>query len=138
MPTWSIGLTDPIGQGWYEGQLRLGVEVHILRTDRPLVTESVAVTPKMTYVFTHGGHWRPFIDGGGGPIWTELGGKIPEQPGWFNFLVFGGGGVSYAVTPRLSLVLGGRFAHISNAGTRPTNRGVNYGLPYVGLSWVLF
>lgn len=138
MPSWSIALTDPIGEGWYKGQLRLGVELVALQSTEPVATASLGITPKMTYSFTGLGRLRPYLEGSGGPMWTDLGGRVPEQPGWFNFVVMGGGGLSYFLTPHVSIQVGGRFYHISNAGTRPTNRGLNFALPYVGLSWYLF
>ncbi len=138
MPSWSMTLTDSIGSGWYAGQLRLGVELVALRTHEPVHSGSIGVTPKMTYALTSLGPWRPFVEGGGGPLWSELGGRVPEQPAAFNFVVMGGGGLSYFLTSQLALNLGGRFYHISNGGTRSTNRGLNFGFPYVGFSWFLF
>ena len=138
MPSWSLTLTDPIGSGWSEGQLRLGAEFILARTDEPEHAWTVGITPKVSYTFTALGRVRPFLEGGGGPLWTELGGEVPEQPGAFNFIVMGGGGLSYLLSPRLAINVGGRFYHISNGGTRPTNRGLNFGFPYVGFSWYLF
>lgn len=138
MPSWSITLTDPIGTGWYEGQLRLGVELVVLRTHEPVTTGSVGVTPKMSYTFTALGRLRPYVEGGGGPLWTELAGRVPEQPSGVNFLVMGGGGVAYFLTPQLAVNVGGRFYHISNGGLRDTNRGLNFGVPYLGISWFMF
>lgn len=138
VPSWSIALTDPIGHGWYEGQIRLGVELVALQTTEPVATASLGIAPKMSYSFTGLGRFRPYVEGGGGPMWTDLGGRVPEQPGWFNFVVQGGGGFAYFVTPNLAINAGGRFYHISNGGTRPTNRGLNFGMPYLGFSWFLF
>ncbi|GKS60347.1 lipid A 3-O-deacylase [Nitrospira sp.] len=138
LPSWSITLTDSVGTGWYEGQFRLGAELVLLYTYEPVTSGSVGLTPKLAYTFTALGRWRPFLEGGGGPVWTELGGQVPEQPAAFNFIVMGGGGLSYLVSPQLALTIGGRFYHISNGGTRSTNRGLNFGFPYLGFSWYLF
>jgi len=59
----------------------------------------IGLTPKMTYTSTAFGRVHPFIEGGGGPMWTDLGGRIPEQPEQFNFLVWGGAGCAYDLTP---------------------------------------
>lgn len=138
LPSWSIALTAPVGTGWYEGQFRLGAELVLLYAYEPVTSGSIGLTPKMAYTFTALRRWRPFLEGGGGPVWTELGGQVPEQPAAFNFIVMGGGGLSYLVSPQLALTVGGRFYHISNAGTRSTNRGLNFWYPYLGFSWFLF
>jgi hypothetical protein len=71
-------------------------------------------------------------------MWTNFDGRISEQGSDFNFLVWGGTGVSWALTLRLSMNAGLRFSHISNAGTDSPNGGVNYLLPFVGISAKLF
>ena len=68
-------------------------------------------------------------------MWTDLGGRVPEQPGQFNFLVWGGAGVSYHMTATWALTVGYRVMHISNGGTRSPNSGLNVGLPFIGLSY---
>lgn len=138
VPSWSMTLTDPIGSGWYQGQLSLGAELVFLRTSDPMGTTNLAFTPRMAYAFTALKRFHPYLEGSGGPMWAELGGRIPEQPSEFNFLVMAGGGVAWFLGPNWSINLGGRFYHMSNGGTRSTNRGVNFGFPYLGFSWYLF
>lgn len=135
MPSWSVTLTEPVGAGWYQGQLALGAEVIAFHTAEPLTAYGVGFTPKLVYTSTAFGRVRPFIEGGGGPMWTDLGGRVPEQPGQFNFLVWGGAGCSYEMTRHWALNAGYRIMHISNAGTRDPNSGLNVGLPFIGLSY---
>ena len=135
MPSWSVTLTEPVGAGWYQGQLALGAEVIAFHTAEPLTAYGVGFTPKLVYTSTAFGRVRPFIEGGGGPMWTDLGGRVPEQPGQFNFLVWGGAGCSYQMTRHWALNAGYRIMHISNAGTRDPNSGLNVGLPFIGLSY---
>ena len=66
---------------------------------------------------------------------TGLGGRVPEQPGQFNFVVWGGAGCAWRLTPQWALNVGYRFVHLSNAGPRNPNSGLNFGLPLVGLSY---
>lgn len=99
MPSWMVTLTEPIGSGWYQGQLALGAEMIAFRTSEPITAYGAGFTPKLVYTSTAFGRVRPFIEGGGGPVWTDLGGRIPEQPGQFNFLVWGGVGGAYYFTP---------------------------------------
>jgi hypothetical protein len=138
VPSWTITFTEPFGSGWYEGQLALGAELPAFRTDEPTTGYGVGMTPKLVYTATYFGRLRPYIEGGGGVIWTDLGGQVPEQPGQFNFLVWAGAGCSYFVTPQWAINVGFRFNHISNAGTSSQNSGLNYGLPFIGLSYALF
>ncbi len=138
MPSWMVTLTEPIGSSWYQGQLALGAELVAFHTRDPITAYGIGLTPKMVYTSTAFGRVRPFIEGGGGPVWTDLGGRIPEQPGQFNFLVWGGAGGAYYFTPNWAVQAGYRVMHISNAGTRSPNSGLNFGLPFIGLTYQRF
>lgn len=138
MPSWSITVTDPIGSNWYRGHVSIGAELLAFGTYEPLTSYGVGITPKLQYAFVGIDRLRPYIDGGGGPLWTDLGGQVPEQPGQFNFVLWGGAGAAWVLTPQWALNVGYRFVHISNGGTRTPNSGLNFGLPFIGLSYSLF
>ncbi|MDH5626353.1 MAG: acyloxyacyl hydrolase [Nitrospira sp.] len=138
MPSWSMTLTDPIGAGWYQGQLAIGAELLAFGTYEPITAYGVAVTPKLVYTFTTLNWLRPYVEGGGGPMLTDLGGRVPEQPGQFNFVVWGGAGCSWSLTSTWAVQAGYRFVHISNAGTRSPNSGLNFGMPFIGFSYSLY
>jgi hypothetical protein len=93
-PSWQIVLTDPIGNGWWRGSIALGVEAAFLGIAEPTSAYGVGVTPKVVYTFTSFGRLKPYVEGGGGPIWTNFDGRIPEQGSDFNFLVWGGAGAN--------------------------------------------
>lgn len=135
MPSWAIVLTDPIGQSWYAGQILLGAEVVYIQFQRPELTHGVGFTPKIKYLFEGFHSIRPYVEFAGGPFYTDLAGRIPEESARFNFIVTAGGGLSWFVTPRLALNAGYRFHHISNAGTRFPNLGLNSSLPFGGFSF---
>ena len=135
MPSWMITLTEPIGAGWYQGQVALGAELIAIHTYEPITAFGAGFTPKLVYTSTTFGQVGPFVEAGGGPMWTDLGGRVPEQPGQFNFLVWAGAGASYHMTPTWALTAGYRLMHISNGGTRSPNSGLNFGLPFIGLSY---
>jgi lipid A 3-O-deacylase len=137
-PSWQIVLTDPTGNGWWRGSIALGVEAAFLGIAEPTSAYGVGVTPKVVYTFTSFGRLKPYVEGGGGPIWTNFDGRIPEQGSDFNFLVWGGAGANYDLTARWALNAGLRFSHISNADTESPNGGLNYLLPFVGVSAKLF
>ena len=138
MPSWLMTITDPIGSIWYRGQVSLGAELLAFTTSEPLTGYGVGITPKLQYTFVGLERLRPYIDGGGGPLWTDLGGRVPEQPGQFNFVVWGGAGCAWLLTPHWAINVGYRFDHISNGGTRSPNSGLNFGLPFAGLSYSIF
>jgi hypothetical protein len=135
MPSWMMTLTDPVGGGWYRGQVSLGAEMLYLEFQEPLVTHGIGFTPRIKYTFVALGRIRPYIEFAGGPFWTDLGGQIPEEANEFNFALTGGVGVSWFFTPRLAFNIGYRFHHISNAGTAFPNLGLNASLPFGGFSF---
>lgn len=137
-PSWQIALTNPIGEGWWGGSVALGVEAAFLGITEPTSAYGIGFTPKLIYTFTSFGRLKPYLEGGGGPLWTNFDGRIPEQGSDFNFLVWGGAGASYELTVRWALNAGFRLSHISNAGTAVPNAGVNYLLPFVGVTSKLF
>lgn len=137
-PSWQIALTDPIGSGWWSGSIALGAELAGLGITQPTGAYGIGFTPKLIYTLTSFGRLKLYLEAGGGPIWTNFDGRIPEQGSDFNFLVWGGMGAIYDLTAHLALNAGFRLSHISNAGTDVPNAGVNYLLPFVGVSAKLF
>jgi hypothetical protein len=137
-PSWHIALTDPIGNEWWGGSIALGVEAALLGIAEPTSAYGIGFTPKLIYTFTSFGRLKPYVEGGGGPLWTNFDGRIPEQGSNFNFLVWGGTGATYDLTAQWALNAGVRFSHISNGGTDSPNGGLNYLLPFIGVSTKLF
>lgn len=135
MPSWMMTLTDPVGNGWYRGQVSLGAEMVYVEFQEPLLTHGVGFTPRIKYTFVALGRIRPYVEFAGGPFWTDLGGRVREEATEFNFMLTGGVGVSWFFTPRLALNVGYRFNHISNAGTAYPNLGLNASLPFGGFSF---
>ena len=134
MPSWGMVLNDPAGDGWYRGQVILGVEIVYIEFLKPTISHGVGFTPRIKYSFVALDRLRPYGEFGGGPFWTDLSGRIPEQSSRLNFIVTAGFGISWFVTTQLALNAGYRFHHISNGGTRMPNRGLNSSLPFAGFS----
>jgi hypothetical protein len=137
-PSWQIALTDPVGDGWWRGSVSLGIEAAFLGIAEPTSVYGIGITPKMVYTLTSFGLLKPYLEGGAGPLWTNFNNRIPEQGTDFNFLVWGGAGATYDLTVRWALNAGVRFSHISNADSGSPNRGLNYLLPFVGVSAKVF
>jgi hypothetical protein len=135
MPSWMMTLTNPITDGWYRGQVSIGAEMVYLQFREPILTHGIGFTPKIKYTFVALDRIRPYVEFAGGPFWTDLGGRIPEQANEVNFVVTGGVGVSWFITPQVALYAGYRFHHISNAGTQYPNLGLNASLPFGGFSF---
>ena len=135
MPSWMITITDPLGSSWYRGQVSIGAEMVYIQFQEPILTHGVGFTPKIKYSFVAGDRIRPYAEFAGGPFWSDLTGKIPEESGQFNFILSAGFGVSYFLTDQAALNIGYRFQHISNAGTSYPNIGLNASLPLVGFSF---
>ena len=135
MPSWMMTLTDPVGDGWNRGQVSIGAEVVYIQFQEPILTHGIGFTPKIKYTFVALDQIRPYVEFAGGPFWTDLGGKIPEESSRFNFVLTAGFGLSWFITPQTSLNVGYRFHHISNAGTRYPNLGLNASLPFGGFSF---
>ena len=135
MPSWMMTLSDPIGDKWYRGQVSLGAEMVYIQFQEPFLTHGIGFTPKIKYTFAALNRIRPYAEFAGGPFWTDLAGKIPEESSQFNFVLSAGFGVSYFLTDRAALNVGYRFQHISNGGTQYPNIGLNASLPYGGFSF---
>jgi len=135
MPSWAMVLTDPVGPRWIRGQLMLGAEIVYIQFQEPELTHGVGFTPKIKWMFEGTGWLRPYVEFAGGPFYTDLAGKIPEESSRFNFILTAGGGLSWFFTSQFSFNVGYRFHHISNAGTRYPNLGLNSSLPFGGFSF---
>ena len=135
MPSWMMTLSDPIGNSWYQGQVSVGAEMVYIQFQEPFVTHGVGFAPKIKYTFVALDRVRPYAEFAGGPFWTDLAGKIPEESSRFNFVLMAGFGVSYFLTDQAALNVGYLFNHISNGGTRYPNLGLNSSLPYGGFSF---
>lgn len=135
MPSWMITLTDPIGDGWYRGQVSIGAEVVYVQFQEPVLTHGVGFTPKIKYTFVADNRIRPYVEFAGGPFWTDLGNKIPEESSELNFILTAGVGISFFITSQASINVGYRFQHFSNAGTSYPNLGINSSLPFGGFSY---
>lgn len=135
MPSWMMTVTDPMGDSWHRGQISLGAEVVYIQFQEPFRTHGMGFTPKIKYTMVTHDRIRPYAEFAGGPFWTDLAGKIPEESSRFNFILTAGFGCSFFLTPQTSFNVGYRFHHISNAGTRYPNLGLNSSLPFGGFSF---
>jgi opacity protein-like surface antigen len=83
----------------------------------------VGLTPHLRYNFATGTRWVPFIDAGAGVAGTGING--PDLATTVEFDLQGGAGVQYFVASNVSISLEARYLHISNAGIKEPNLGLN-------------
>jgi hypothetical protein len=79
--------------------------------------------------------WSPYYTLTGGMVWTSL--DVPEVDRVWNFQVVWGAGVKRITRRGPGLMFEFRNHHISNAGTRGENLGVNAAMVIAGVHWVL-
>ena len=109
-----LRLEGLVGSFWDYGN---GIEVGIIPALRLYVGKS----------------FQPYIEGGIGPTYNGL--DIQELGTGFNFLSFGGAGLRYHLGSGMSVELGYRLRHISNAGLDDRNSGVTSNQVQFGLAW---
>ncbi len=135
MPRLGVVLTDPLGTGWWQGNVEFLVQPVFARFTQPFAAEAAGGSFLLKYNFLSFGRWVPFWDVGAGMIWTNLAPRIPEQSTQFEFVIETGPGVHYFVTDRITWTMGVRLHHISNSNLGDRNTGINGVLPYVGISF---
>ncbi len=135
LPRIGMVLTDPLGSGWYQGNVELLVEPVYARFTKPFAADGAGGSFVVKYNFLSFGRWMPFWDAGAGIFWTNLAPRISEQSTQFEFGLETGPGVQYFVTDRITWTMGVRLHHISNANLGERNTGINGVLPYVGVSF---
>ncbi len=137
LPRLGFVVTDPLGAGWWRGNVEVLVEPLLARFTQPFAAEAAGGSFVLKYNFLSFGRWMPFWDAGAGMIWTNLAPRIPEQSTQFEFVLETGPGVHYFMTDTVTFTMGVRLHHISNGGLGDRNTGINAVLPYVGISMFL-
>ena len=134
LPRLGFVVTDPLGAGWWRGNVEVLAEPLFARFTQPFAAEAAGGSLVIKYNFLSFGRWMPFWDAGAGMIWTNLAPRIPEESTQFEFVLETGPGVHYFMTDTVTLTMGVRLHHISNGGLGDRNTGINAVLPYVGVS----
>lgn len=71
-----------------------------------------------------------YLEAGTGPMWAEK--RVPAATSRFNFHTVAGAGLVLYPQNRVSMVVGYRFGHMSNAGYAPRNPGLNVSSLVIG------
>ncbi len=67
--------------------------------------------------------FQPYVKFGSAPSYISL--SMPSQANGFNFISSGGGGFHYSINKNTATTLEYRYRHLSNAGMREPNSGLN-------------
>ncbi len=126
--------TDVLGDShWYRGNWELLADLFGGYQYRAEGAYFVGVGPHLRYNFAAGHRWTPFIDFGAGVSATDI--REPDLSTTFEFNLQGGIGTHYYICEDLALTAQWRFIHLSNAGIKYTNLGVNSSTFLLGVSW---
>ncbi len=109
-------------------------ELPISYFSKPETAYAAGLTLMYRYHFSSNRRFAPFVEAGSGFVFTNLDDKIPELTGGFQFSPQAGIGFRSALSPSSDLILSARWFHLSNAGTRTPNVGLNNYLITAGYS----
>ena len=118
---------------WWRGNVELAGELFGGGQFSPSGRYLCGMTPFLVYNFATGTPWMPFIGAGAGVTLTNIG--EPDLSTRFQFndqLVLG---THYFFDERVATTFQYRFVHLSNAGIREPNNGVNTHMVFAGVTW---
>ncbi len=138
---WALGavdvgwvFTDVVADDkWYRGNWELLGEVFGGAQFRPDVAYVVGVTPLVRYNFMTGSRFVPFINAGAGATATDI--RNGDLSSTFEFNLQSGVGTHWFVRDHVAITAQYRFIHLSNAGTKFPNLGINTSTFLFGASW---
>lgn len=130
-------MTDVKGSGFWRGTFEYGAELQPLF----LIFQEETVygfhfSPLlMRWNFQRpGSHLVPFFELGGGMLFTQD--KVPERSSRFNFTPQTGVGLSFFSAGRNGVTFQLKYMHISNAGIKKPNPGINSIQMLAGYEWI--
>lgn len=133
VPRYHHRLTGETGSGWYRGYHSILFELPLHVVVSPGTSTMIGVNFLACYTFTSQSEYRPYIFGGGGPVYSfaDIPGMGAEINGNYQF----GAGLAYDLDSRHDLLLEFRYHHISNAGIEDPNDPLNSCKLLLGISF---
>ena len=116
-------LIREIGSSWYGGEHSLLVEPAVFFLTNPDESPLVSLSFLACYTFTGAESFRPYLFGGGGPVY--IGGEIDGVGARWNGNYQFGVGLRWRMEPAHSLLFEVRYHHISNGNTSDPNIPLN-------------
>jgi opacity protein-like surface antigen len=134
LPQLGIGLTDVLGEdSWYRGNLDAVFQGEFLAAYEPNSGYSAGFSFLLRYNLLFSQQWAPYFELGGGVGTLDF--DLRDQDDGLIFYPQAGVGMHYFLTDKMSLDLGWRFHHMSNANTTLPNNSINASLLLFGFSW---
>lgn len=135
MPSVSFPVTGAVGDGFYRGVLEYKIEGVLGYVDNLNHRGQLGLSPVgFRYNLTgSGGRLVPFVEAMLGAVYLNVPKTI--QGTRFNFTESFGAGVRVFVSEGFALEASARFRHLSNAGIREPNPGINTAFVLVGVSY---
>lgn len=134
LPQLGIGLTHIFGEdSWYRGNLDGIVEGEFMIAYEPSSGYTAGLGLLLRYNFLFSKQWVPYLEIGGGVGVLDF--DLQDQADGLIFYPQAGLGVHYFLTKNMSVDLGWRFHHMSNANTEYPNNSINASLLLLGFSW---
>jgi hypothetical protein len=126
-------MLNEIGSGWLTGHYATLVELPLHAVISPVVSTMIGVNFLACYTFTAHDQWRPYLFGGGGPVYSfaDIPGMGADWNGNYQF----GLGMEHPLNTSQSLLVEIRYHHISNAGTKDPNDPLNSIKVLMGISF---
>ena len=126
---------DPIGSGVLKGAFEVGGEGWFQVFVKPTLTSAEGLKLATRYNFLSLGPLVPYVELLAGAGYKNF--RPREVRSNFTFVLEGGLGLSYFITPTVAVNGAYRFQHISNGGTTLPNRGWNSDGGVIGISFYL-
>jgi hypothetical protein len=133
LPNWGIGISNGLGDSFYRGSFSFHIEPQLLWNHEPNKGDAYGGGILIRYNLWAHRRFVPFIEGGAGFMGVDF--DLINQRDGFNFLLQGGVGAHFFLTDRTALLAGWRYHHMSNAGTRHPNVGINANLFQFGVTY---
>lgn len=125
-------VTDLVGrEHFYQGNLEAFGLLFGGSQDNPNTAYLGGGNLGLRYHFQTGTSVLPYFNGSLGMLGTDIG--MPDLSGKFQFNEQVGGGIHWMFLPHWGLNLEYRFLHISNAGIKEPNRGINTHMVVLGM-----
>lgn len=133
VPRYNHIIFDELGYRWFKGyhSILLEAPIHIVMS--PKVSSMIGVNFLACYTFTSIATMRPYLFGGGGPVYSfgEISGMGADLNG--NYQI--GIGLEYPMPQNYNLLFEFRYHHISNGGREKPNEPLNSCKFLVGMTF---
>ena len=133
VPRYNHLIFADLGSGWYRGFHSILLEGPLHFVVSPDTSAMIGVNFLACYTFTASDRIRPYLFGGGGPVYSfaDIPGMGAEWNGNYQF----GIGLEYPLDSNRNMLVELRYHHISNGGSEEPNDPLNSCKLLVGITF---